>query len=492
MKVKNLLIILLSILLINCSKEDDSKQVNPKLSSENQITSFKIPGNGEAYNGVIDQSNKTIKVIVSNIDLSIPITPIIEISAKATITPSPSNSQNFNESVQYTVTAQNGEKAVYNVTVNSSDNEITSFSIKPNETTFYGVINESNKTIIIETSGLELNSTLIPEIEYSPSATISPAPSSAQDFSQDIQYTLTAQNGEEVIYTVSTQNTILTNDKKILSFQFKFGSKIYDGIIDHNNLTVFIETDRFIYNLKPLITISENASISPDPNEPQNFYREVEYTVTAEDNTTNTYTVTTKAYEMHDVQPTKFYSNGIGVLNGNGLDLTVPNSSLVIENDTNSYTLNIIESYVTVQPFGNVETRHKFSFPENVTTANNYKVKYKINGETKVTSTFSVDVLAEDVPVIHSSNNSTYSYLDTLILYGENLVPGFLIYAVNGSAYRFDENFITVNSDRTELRLQLTNYMMFPSYYGIQEDFATQISIDYLSRRGNSIIVDFN
>ncbi len=486
MRIKILLITLTSLILINCSK-DDTKI----LSSENEIMSFKIPGNGEEFEGVIDQSNKTIQVSIRNIDVSNPIAPIIEISPKATISPSASTAQIFDQNIQYTVLAENGDKAVYNVIVNSSENEITSFSIAPDQTTFYGVINETDKTITIETIGLEMNSTLIPEITYSQNATIFPDPSTAQDFSQNVEYTLTAQNGEEVVYTVITHNTPLTNDKRILSFQFKFGSKIYDGIIDHTNLTVFIETDQFIYNIKPIITISENASISPNPNEPQNFYREVAYTVTAEDNTTNTYTVTAKAYEMHDVIPSKFYSNGVGVLRGNGLDLTVPNSTLVLENSTNSFPLEIIQSYITTQPFGNVETRYSFTFPEDIITATDYRIKYKINGETKVTSTFLVDVLAEDIPVIHSSNQTTYSFGDTLILYGENLVPGLLIYAIRGTVYRFDDSYVTVNPEGTELTLPLNNNRMFPRFYGIADDYPTQLTIDN-GRRGGSYTVYFD
>lgn len=489
MKIKTLLFILISLILVNCAKDDDSKEIS--YSSENKILSFKIPGNGLEFTGTIDETNKSIRVSVSDLDLSNPITPIIEISDKARISPSASTAQRFDEEVEYTVTAENGEKAVYKVLIYSSNNQIISFGIKPDATTFYGVIDEREKTITIETTGLEVNSTLIPTIEYSPNASISPDPSIAQDFSEYVTYTVTAQNGDQATYTVITENTPLTNEKKILSFEFKFGSKIYEGIIDHNNLTVDIEVDRFAYNIVPLITISEGAHISPNPNEPQNFYRDVSYTVTAADNTSNIYTVKTKAYEMKTVIPSKFYSNGVGLLEGNGIDLRVPNSFLIIENSTESYTLNSIESYYTEQPFGNLGTRHSFSFPEDVSTATYYKFKYVVDGETKVTSTFTIDILAADLPVITSSNQSTYHFRDTMVLYGENLVPGVLIYAVNGSAYRFDSNNITVNEAKTEMTIHLNNQRMFPSFYGRDEPFSTQITIDYQTRRGSSFTVDF-
>jgi len=67
------------------------------LSLENKIISFKIIENGEEFNGVINQSTKTINVTTSNLDLSNSIIPIIEISNNAVISPSASASQNFNQ-----------------------------------------------------------------------------------------------------------------------------------------------------------------------------------------------------------------------------------------------------------------------------------------------------------------------------------------------------------------------------------------------------------
>ncbi|WP_040282592.1 DUF5018 domain-containing protein, partial [Psychroserpens damuponensis] len=266
MRIKASLIILFSVFLINCSKDD-----GPKLSSENKIIAFKITGNGEDFNGDINQSTKTITVTTSDLNLSNSITPIIEISNNASITPSASTSQNFSQNVLYTVTAENGDEAIYTVIVNSSDNKITSFNITPNETTFSGVINESNNTITIETIGLELNSTLIPEIEFSQNATISPNQLSEQDFSQNIEYTVTAQNGEQATYTVITNNIALSNEKKILSFQFNIDNEIFDGIIDHSTLTITIDTYKDPTNISPTISISDNATISPDSSGQQNF-----------------------------------------------------------------------------------------------------------------------------------------------------------------------------------------------------------------------------
>ncbi len=494
MKIKAFILSLLSLLLINCSKDDESK-----LSSENKIISFKIVENGEEFNGVINQSTKTINITISDFDLPNSITPIIEISNDATISPSASTSQNFNQNVKYTVTAENGNEAVYNVIVNSSNNRITSFSITPNETTFFGVINDSNNTITIETIGLELNSTLIPEIEFSKNATISPNPLAEQDFSEDIEYTLTAQNGEQATYTVITNNTPLF-EKKILSFQLNIEGEIFEGVIDHSALTIDIDTYKNPTNISPTILISEGATISPDSSEPQNFTNDIEYTVTAEDQSSNTYKVRTKWISFNSINSanntidlaTKYYRNATPYIRTTNIDLTLPNSKIILENDMNSYELNY-SNYNSRTNNNNLYTFFQIEFPPNVVTANNYKLKYMLDNKVKAISYFEIDILSENLPHIISSNQTNYSFNDTLILTGQNLVPGIRIAAHNVSIYQYNTSFLSVNSDRTELTLPLNvNHNMFPSWVGELSPYPTPVIIYYNDRYGESIIVDFN
>lgn len=495
MRIKASLIILFSLLLINCSKDDE-----PKLSSENEIIAFKITGNGEEFNGGINQSTKTITVTTSDLDLSNSITPIIEISNNASISPSASTPQNFSQNVQYTVTAENGNEAIYNVIVNSSDNKITSFSITPNETTFSGVINESNKTITIETIGLELNSTLIPEIDFSQNATISPSSSSEQDFSQNIEYIVTAQNGEQATYAVITNNTPLSDEKKILSFQLNIDSEIFDGIIDHSALTIDIDTYKNPTNISPTILISDGAIISPNSSEPQNFTNDIQYTVTAANQSSNIYTVKTKWISFNTINSanntsniaTKYYSNATPYVRTSNVDLSLPNSKIILENDINSYELNF-SNYNSQVSNGTLLTFFQIEFPTNIVTANNYKLKYTVDNQIESISNFEVDILSENIPDIISSNQTNYSYNDTLILTGQNLVPGIRIAAHNVLIYQYNSSFVSTNSDGTELTLPLdVNQNMFPSWVGQPSPYPTPVIIYFNGRYGETIVVDFN
>jgi hypothetical protein len=497
MRIKGILIILFSLLLINCSKDDE-----PKLSSENKIISFKITGNGEEFNGVINQSSKTIIVTSNDLDLSNSIRPMIEISNNASISPSASTPQNFSQNVQYTVTAENGNEAIYTVMVNSSDNKITSFNIKPNETTFAGVINESNNTITIETIGLELNSSLIPEIEFSQNATISPSASSEQDFSQNIEYIVTAQNGEQSTYIVITNNTPLSDEKKILSFQFNIDSEIFDGIIDHSALTIDIDTYKNPTNISPTISISDGATISPDSSEPQNFTNDIQYTVTAANQSSNIYTVKTKWISFNTINSanntsdiaTKYYSNATPYVRTSNVDLSLPNSKIILENTINNYELNFYNYNTYIDNDNDIlYSSFQIEFPTSIVTANNYKLKYIVDGQVKSISNFDVDILSENLPNIISSNQTNYSYNDTLILTGQNLMPGIRIAAHNVLIYQYNSSFVSISSDGTELTLSLdTNQNMFPSWVGQPSPYPTPVIIYYNGRYGETIIVDFN
>lgn len=485
MKVKNVLLLLLfSVTLIHCSSDD-----GPQLSSENSIISFKISENGQEFNGVINQSTRTITVTTSNIDLSNPIVPTIEISNNASISPSASTPQNFNQNVEYTVTAENGNKAVYTVIVNSSDSKIISFSITPHNTAYAGVIDDTTNTITIEAVGLEDNSIVAPQIQVSQNATISPSPALTQDFSQDIEYTVTAQNGDQTTYTVVTNNTPFSSEKKITSFQFDIDNEIILGTVVDADLIINLVTNKDVSNVSPIIEVSENATISPNPSVPQDFNSPVSYTVTAQDGTSNTYTVYVTKIEINSTIQ-KCYVRATSFGRVIALDLT-QNYQLYLENDTNSYLLNYFDTS-NWDDNGIPVTNFYFYFDENIETATNYKLRFKLNGVVEAETPYDIDVLKENAPRIISTNQLAYSYGDTLILTGENLLPGLRIPA-NGLVYQYNSSYVSVNSNDTVLTFPITlNPGMFPSWLGQTSPRPTRVNIYHDGRYGDSVVVDFN
>ena len=101
-------------------KEDEPAQL--ELRSENEILKFEIPAVG--LEGIINAESATIELLVpSDIDESLlkDLTPVIEYSTGAEISPAPTVAQDFSKDVKYTVTAQNGDEKEWTVTLKHSD-----------------------------------------------------------------------------------------------------------------------------------------------------------------------------------------------------------------------------------------------------------------------------------------------------------------------------------------------------------------------------------
>lgn len=158
--------------------------------------------------GLVDEDAKTVRLdFPEGTDVS-HLTPTILISTYATITPASGVPQDFTEPVCYTVTAKNGTTAQYQVevVVHDADNEksILSFVIDGEE----GVINEVAKTVLVYMpEGTDVTH-LVPTIEVSEGATVSPASGEAQDFTTPVAYTVSAPNGTTAVYTV----TVIVDD----------------------------------------------------------------------------------------------------------------------------------------------------------------------------------------------------------------------------------------------------------------------------------------
>ena len=153
--------------------------------------------------GTVDESSKIVVLdFPAGTDVS-HLTPTITISTYATIEPESGVEQDFTNPVYYTVTAMNGTTAQYMVeaVVHDADNEksIRSFVIDDVE----GEIDEFSKTVTVQMpQGTDVTE-LVPTIEVSEGATVSPASGEAQDFTNPVSYTVTAQNGTTAVYTVT-------------------------------------------------------------------------------------------------------------------------------------------------------------------------------------------------------------------------------------------------------------------------------------------------
>ncbi|MEH6535393.1 MAG: DUF5018 domain-containing protein [Psychroserpens sp.] len=496
---KIFLLLICSLFILNCSKDDNSSSENIP-SNANQILSFKIIDNANSFSGSINQSTKLITVFTSELDLSQTLTPEIEISENATISPSINTPRDFSDIVEYIVTAENGDETIYQVDVSSNDNKILSFSLSYNSTTYDATIDNISKTISLETLGLESYDSIVPDITISAMASISPSINEAQNFNEIVSYIVSSESGEEETYSLNITNTPFSNENKILSFQFIEDGITFDGVINHADLTIDIESYKNIINISPVITISDGASISPDSNDIQDFRLDKEYTVTSQSGSSNTYTVYTKGFLISSMNSaattsdivTKYYSKATPYIRCEHVDPTLPNSQLLLENDINSYVLNISDFSSSVgSTFGQTFTKFYIDLPDNIATANDYILRFKIDGILKAESDFTIDLLNENVPNIFSSDQPTYSYQDTLILTGENLTSGLRIATSNGSIYQYNASNVTLNAQATQLTIELNNNSnMFPSFYG-DPPFNTAVMLFANGRYGETIWVTF-
>ncbi len=201
--IKNALTLLAVVLLMTACDVMEEPFIEGA-EDEKMILNFQV----NDVVGVVDEEAKTVRLdFPEGTDVS-HLTPTILISTYATITPASGVPQDFTEPVRYTVTAMNGTTAQYQVeaVVHDADNEksILSFVIDGRE----GVINDIAKTVMLYMpEGTEVTH-LVPTIEVSEGASVSPASGEAQDFTNPVTYTVTAPNGTTAAYTV----TVIVDD----------------------------------------------------------------------------------------------------------------------------------------------------------------------------------------------------------------------------------------------------------------------------------------
>ncbi|MBS9463377.1 DUF5018 domain-containing protein [Flagellimonas sp. 389] len=173
----------------------------------------------------------------------------------------------------------------------ASDNEALSQDVK-------ATIDKDAKTVTAEVPVDTDVSALTPTIELSEKATVDPKDKTARDFSEAVMYTVTAEDGTEAKYTVTVIKG-RSSAKAITGFRFLAAdndtlSEDIDATIDEGEKTVTAEapsgTD--VSALRPTITFSALASVTPENKTAVDFSDAVAYTVTASDGSAQKYTVT--------------------------------------------------------------------------------------------------------------------------------------------------------------------------------------------------------
>jgi hypothetical protein len=210
------------------------------------------------------------------------LTPTITTWYNRPVSPASGVAQDFTWPVDYTVTATDGSTKTYWVTVTeapSSAKNITAFTILD----IKGTVGAN--TISLTVPYGTILTFLVPTITIT-GASINPASGVPQDFSSPVDYTVTAVDGSTKTYTVTVIEAPYS-PKEITAFTI-LG---IDGTVGANTISLTVPYGTILTLLVPTITIT-GVSIDPASGVPQNFSLPVDYTVTAADGSTKTYTVT--------------------------------------------------------------------------------------------------------------------------------------------------------------------------------------------------------
>lgn len=215
-------------------------------STEALITGFTIPD--QVGESVINDADETIAVTMPASTDVTSLTPTIAISANASVNPMSGVARDFTNAVSYTVTAEDGVTTkTYQVSVTveaSTEAFITSFTIANQEGET--VIDEANGTISLNMpNGTEVDN-LTPNIVISANATVSPMNGVAQDFTNVVTYTVTAEDGiTNNTYDVSI--SVLPDESGLIAY-YPFTNSATDnsgnGYNGTENGTVAYGTDR--------------------------------------------------------------------------------------------------------------------------------------------------------------------------------------------------------------------------------------------------------
>nr|WP_305852393.1 PKD domain-containing protein [Zobellia sp. B3R18] len=309
----------------------------PTGSGANDITAFGLPVQNSAD---IDPDTNTVTVNVPDgTDLNV-APQVLGVSPGATVLPATGVVQDFSGQVLYTVTAENGTPQVWtvNVTVSaptgSGLNAITGFELPVQNSV---AINDVNHTITVNVpNGTDLN--VVPSIlDISTGAGIDPGPASQQDFSQPVNYTVTAENGNPQVWTVNVV-TETSGEKSIDSFVIDGVSGTFNG----TDISVTLPFGTDVTALSPIIEFF-GQSVNPPSGTPTDFTNNVTYTVTAEDNTTLDYTVNVTVTADTNTAPTAgdFSVDVEQDSNNNSIDL----SPYINDADGDELTITIISDF---------------------------------------------------------------------------------------------------------------------------------------------------
>ncbi len=172
------------------------------------------------------------------------------------------------------------------------------------------ILQDKDSVYVTVLSGTDVTQ-MYGDIKVSSGATITPGPDELLDFTNPLQFTVFAENGiDSTVWTIAVNvATAPSSEANIIAFSVPdaMTTLIDDSL---HTVNVLLSSATNVTALKPEITVSAGATISPASGVTQDFTNPVIYTVTAQDGTTSVdWTVTvlvpvTNYVPIYDIQYT--------------------------------------------------------------------------------------------------------------------------------------------------------------------------------------------
>jgi outer membrane protein assembly factor BamB len=224
------------------------------------------------------------------------------------------------------------------VTPKSPDKQILTFKIN-NVTEESNTVDQTSRNIRIIVAAKTDRKSLTPTITLSPKATVIPATSIAQDFTNPVKYTVTAEDGTTQIYSVVV-DVKMSSEKVISEFKFSGLKPEVKATIAGTNIDATVPSGTDLKTLVPTIMLSAGSTVSPESGKAQDFtVSPVKYTVTAEDGTKQDYLVKITVAKSTEKQITEFRFAGLNPDVVGTIDQTANTISATVPAGTNLKTL---------------------------------------------------------------------------------------------------------------------------------------------------------
>ncbi len=224
----------------SCSSDSDEVVRETPKSSDKDIFSFTFIWDGVEL--PVNFDDTSLSIVFPALSDVTKLVPTIDVSDKATIEPKSGVAQDFTNPVTYTVTAEDGSKKEYVVTVSlldpGTDTRIFVFGFKnlaEGQASYRTYDRDSTDidSLVYSVPYLSPIKELISDIYIDDYATIVPASGETLDYTEPVKYTVTAQNGDTQEYLIFIENDL--DDVKVQGFTIdSFRDKKPGDIISFN------------------------------------------------------------------------------------------------------------------------------------------------------------------------------------------------------------------------------------------------------------------